>query len=147
MRLEKGFPIPTGTQRGCNFMACFVSRPFWRHGLLKGRQKRGNVKASKCNHMWRVLKRHKGAVTLTDCLADIKSGCLKAYQSIARRHANFVSFFVAGNMFVSLPPGLCQQASSPRSARPIFITYGNGSFDVKLKHIVSRINLSTASSR
>lgn len=76
---------------------------------------------------------------LDDCVAHL---------SMVRRHANFVNFFVAVN-------ALCQTRHDatagegddpPPKARPIFMTYGKGIRDVKLKHIVSNIRRSTASS-
>lgn len=69
-----------------------------------------------------------------------------SYLSDAKRHASFVSFFVATSM-VSKMPTVSFSMCVPLSTLPNLMTYGNDIREVKLKQIVSNTNRSTAKSR
>jgi len=76
---------------------------------------------------------------------------LPTHLSMVRRHANFVSLFDAGFVWVAFQSKtgfryFAENVYGPLSSLPILITYGNGIREVKLKQISSTISRSTASS-
>ena len=146
--LKSSFPCAGLIELGNDLVAHSNVGPVRRWRLFVRREKCCEIYATESNDMGREFEIYKGPETwvLRVRVGRAPMNMILAHLSMVRRHANFVNFFVAVNIARHCRSVQYEADSSPPRDRPILITYGKGMREVKLKHIVSSIRRSTASS-